>query len=291
MRLSYSIQDISKLFNHCVSPAGLLVSVTASSISTIMKSSKGKERMLAFWQYSMELYKTTILAHLQTIQSAKRPCSLTNAIKIENSMRNGRKLMRVLMFLDEFTAVEGLIKKKVFSCLKILEILTHLSGAVFFLLDNLVWCSDIGIISKRIHTLNLRWRNTKDLAALTRSVLQCMISVSYAFRSLSQQEVSRHKITLNKQVYRDDALLDDLLGSRRAFRFRVIDVIINILRFFMLWKSLRLPYGKYLSKEFSAICGIISTSFGLFSMLVGESIVRIEPNRKPSLPRSVTNNI
>lgn len=89
-----------------------------------------------------------------------------------------------------------------------------------------------------------------------------------------------------RSVMRDNnevsTIVDALLSARRQFRFRVIDVIINILRFFMLWKSLKLPYSQFLSKEFVAVCGIVTSSFSLFSMFVGEEVIKIEEKTQPS---------
>ena len=286
MKRSSSLQDIPRFLSNYVSPAGLFVSITANSISHIMKSTKGKERMLAFVQYSAELFKITMTDHLESHRKRAYPLSLKNAKNIEKSMKNGRKLMRVLMFLDELSAIEKLLKTyRFWDIVSVLQLLSNVAGTVFYLLDNLVWCSDIGIINQTIHALNFKWKNTKDIAACTRATLQVIISVIGAFRILTKQRVYSEQLAQCQAVVKAEGfnceLIGRLLSARREFRFRVIDVIINLLRFFMLWKSLHLPWSRRLSKEFVAICGILSTSFSLFSMLVGEEIVQIQRAPQP----------
>lgn len=98
--------DSLKLLNNAVSPAKVLVSVTSNSISHVMRTTRGKEKLLALIQYASELFKLTTRDYLHTNNSQENPIHLQNAIEIEKSMRNGRKLMRVLMFVDEINIIE-----------------------------------------------------------------------------------------------------------------------------------------------------------------------------------------
>ena len=53
MRRNYSFSEMPKLFNNYVAPAGTLVSITTNSFAQLMETTKGKERALAFVQYTV----------------------------------------------------------------------------------------------------------------------------------------------------------------------------------------------------------------------------------------------
>ena len=156
MKRVYSFQELPKFLNS-VAPAGFLVSVTANSISSLIKTTRGKEKLLALAQYISELIKLAMEDYVSINNISKQPLHLFNSIQIEKSMKNGRKLMRLLMFTDDLAYLEKLyVKKETLHFVTGLMVCVSLSNIVYYILDNLVWLSDIGIISKFVSHANIR---------------------------------------------------------------------------------------------------------------------------------------
>ena len=62
----------------------------------------------------------------------------------------------------------------------------------------------------------------------------------------------------------------ELIDTRREHLFKVLAVILNILRFVMLAHALNFPLLKKCSKIFISVCGIVSTSLAIFNTLIGD---------------------
>lgn len=83
----------------------------------------------------------------------------------------------MLSFLDEYACIEKILKEmKGVEVLKIIKIASHTSSFIYYILDNLVWASDIGILNKTIAAINIKWRRTKDMASLLRCILELFLS-------------------------------------------------------------------------------------------------------------------
>lgn len=295
MRRTYSFQELPRFLNP-VAPATLLVSYTANSISNLIKTTKGKEKLLALAQYSAELLKLTMEDYVKRNHIHRSPLTLINSIQIEKSMKNGRKLMRVLMFTDDVGAIERMWEKtEKISVVDALQVLLNLANIVYYLLDNLVWCADIGVISKFIAHANIRWKDTKDMSSLARCFLGLAISFITSFNTFDKiksvkcefMEFPGKIIEKNKKKYERMCMLVD---SRREYRFKVLDVVINILRFFMLAHALKFPVFKNFSKIFISICGVFSTSFLIFNVLIGEQVMKVVQKKNVAVEELVRNN-
>ena len=267
-------------------PATFLVSLTANSISNLIKTTKGKEKLLALAQYSAELLKLTMEDYVSKKKIHTAPVHLINAKQVEKSMKNGRKLMRVLMFTDDLGAIERMYGKlEKFTLVDVLQLFLYLANIVYYLLDNLVWCADIGIISKVIAKANIRWKDTKDISSLARCIIGLLVSFITSFNTFDKiqsvktnfSELPNKVIKKNNKMY---AKVCDLVDSRREYRFKLVDVVINILRFVMLAHSLQFPAFKKISKIFISICGILSTSLLIFNVLIGEQVVKVVQKSK-----------
>ena len=280
MKRAYSFQELPKLLNP-MAPASFLVSFTANSISHLIKTTKGKEKLLALAQYSAELLKLTMEDYVKKAGIIETPLHLINAVQVEKSMKNGRKLMRVLMFTDDLGAIERMHgKAEKFTLVDVLQLFLNLANIVYYLLDNLVWCADIGIISKFIAKANIRWKDTKDISSLARCIIGLLVSFITSFNTFDKiKSVKTQFIEAPKKVIKKNKKMHekvcDLVNSRREYRFKVLDVIINILRFIMLAHSLQFPIFKRISKICISICGILSTSALIFNVLIGEQVVKV----------------
>jgi Peroxisomal biogenesis factor 11 (PEX11) len=294
MKKSYSFQELPKFLNP-MAPATFLVSITANSISNLIKTTKGKERLLALAQYSAELFKLTMQDYVKKSAIQPYPVHLINAIQVEKSMKNGRKLMRVLMFTDDLGALEKMFQNRhQVGIFEIIQICFNLANIIYYILDNLVWCADIGIISKFIAHANIRWKDTKDMSSLCRCVLGLILSLitssktfdkikaikqGFISKDTNRQKYGNFEAKVIEKHKKNYLKVSQLVDSRREYRFRVLDVIINILRFCMLAQALNFPCFRKLSKIFISICGIFSTSLSIFGVLIGEQVVKVVENQ------------
>jgi hypothetical protein len=279
-----------------MAPAGLLVSVTTNSISNLIKTTRGKEKLLALFQYSAELFKLTMLDYINRKELKQHPIHLINSIQIEKSMKNGRKLMRILMFLDDFAYIDKSCRNwKDFDFLEVLQIMLNCSNIVYYLLDNLVWCSDIGIISKVIAYASIKWKDTKDLSSLARAFLGLVISLVAAGRAWEKIKEYRAFLDekLEKKINKNSKKvmkIESLINARREYRFKMIEVVNMILRLVMIGHALGFPIVKHTSKVFIAACGILATCLSIFNVLIGEQVVTIQAKPKVGLKTSDNSN-
>lgn len=278
MKNSYSLQELPTILSQ-MAPAGYLISFTTNSLSHLIKTTRGKERLLSLFQYIAELFKLTMQDFIQS-NRISAPIHLLNAVSIEKSMKNGRKLMRILMFTDDINSIEKIWKTRPFNLYKYLQTLLNISNIVYYILDNLVWCADIGIISKFISNANIKWKDTKDLSSVARGLIGLALSCIALVRTRDQIMKGRKRLQekLGKKIRKGSRKLNEiekLVDARREFRFRAIDVVIMNLRLVMLGNALGIPWFKKCSKIFIACCGVIASALSIFAVLIGEQVVRV----------------
>ena len=262
---------MAQAMNDAFSPVAM-VSVTANSVSNILSSTRGREKVLSLIQYAAQLYKETMKSYV-LYKNIESPISLKNAKSIERSMSNGRKLFRVLMFVDEYANIEKIVKtSNLYNGDGALKLLSHCASFVYYILDNLVWAADIGIINKFIYNANIKWKLTKDLASLTRCICELILSFFNIRETQKKLKVLESQLdTIPSSVLTKDSkvaeILRNLVQYRSNFRYDLFDVIQNILRLLMLCKSLRLLVHRHMSNTFVAICGVLASLLSLFKML------------------------
>lgn len=275
---------MASAMNDAFSPAAM-VSVTANSVSNILSSTRGREKFLSLIQYAAQLYKETMKSYVR-FKDIDSPVSLKNAKSIERSMSNGRKLFRVLMFVDEYANIEKIIKTiNINNWNEGLKLLSHCASFVFYILDNLVWAADIGIISKFIYHANFKWKRTKDLASFTRCICELILSCFNMKETRNKIKILQSQLdTIPNSILCKDSKTTDILRNlihyRSILRFDVFDVFQNILRLLMLLKSLRLLFHHNMSNTFVAFCGGIASLLSLFKMLTQKPrILSINPKK------------
>lgn len=295
MRRNYSFPELPRLLTQ-IAPAKVLVSVTTNSISHLMKTTRGKEKLLALFQYSAELFKLTMLDYINKKAIKEHPVHLINSMQIEKSMKNGRKLMRVLMFLDDFAYIEKSWNNwNGFDFLEVLQIALNLSNIVYYLLDNLVWCADIGIISKFVAHANIKWKDTKDLSSLARALLGLIISLVTSSRISEKMKEYRKYFEQNKgkilkKNSKKQLKFESLLNARRQYVFKIVEVFNMFLRLIMIGHGLNFPILRNCSKIFIAVCGITATCFSIFNTLICEQVVTIKSEPKAGLDTRENSN-
>ena len=72
--------------------------------------------------------------------------SVRVATRIEQSMSNGRKIFRFLKFLDEIKSIKKALSSKKPIWLKVMMTLSNISSFFYYLLDNILWGINIGVL-------------------------------------------------------------------------------------------------------------------------------------------------
>ncbi len=81
-----------------------------------------------------------------------------------------------MLFLNEISELNEIIKNsKYILSLKILKIFSTLCSFNYYLFDNIVWLTQIGILNKFIMP-NFKWKKLKDIFSLWKTVFEIIIS-------------------------------------------------------------------------------------------------------------------
>ena len=72
--------------------------------------------------------------------------SIHVAAKIEQSMNNGRKIFRFLKFLDEIKNIKKALNSNKPKWLKVMMTLSEISSFFYYILDNILWGINIGVL-------------------------------------------------------------------------------------------------------------------------------------------------
>lgn len=127
------------------------------------------------------------------------------------------------------------------------------------------------------------------MACLAKCILQSLLSVFTAYQSHIRIKLAESLIRSKQETVQKDGklslIIDDLLSTRKEYRIHKLNVIVSILRYLMLTKALNLPGAQHMSRIFVSICGILSMSFMVFTLLLGNSVVKIES------PKTEKNNL
>lgn len=245
------------------------VSLTANSISQVLYTSKGREAFLALLQYCAELYKECMKDYTFYNAAEHWTNSVQNARSVEHSMSSGRKMIRLFRFLDEVGEIERLLDRTgKWQVLPVLQLLSHACSFLYYVLDNLVLASSIGVISHVIAAINVRWKSTKDMSSLIRVLLAVTIACLSLRDTRKSIKSARNQLhSGSKGALSPAESLRKLFEDRRKLRFLVLDLSQNSLRLLMLMKALELPGHRLLSPILVAALGVLSTSIAVFKQL------------------------
>ena len=75
------------------------------STSQVLQSSRGRDKVLAFMQYSAKLYKECMSDYLSSKRIREWPISVRNSKGLNGSMKTGRKLFRLFRWLEEIPTI------------------------------------------------------------------------------------------------------------------------------------------------------------------------------------------
>jgi len=75
--------------------------------------------------------------------------SVIVAKRIKKNLKNGRKIFKFLKSIDEIKAIYKLLKNNSeFGVLTLLKVLQKVFGALYYVLDNVVWLSGLGMFKR-----------------------------------------------------------------------------------------------------------------------------------------------
>jgi hypothetical protein len=198
--------------------------------------------------------------------------------RIQSNLSSGRKVFRLLKFSDELSSIirhsRSDKKKTLFR-----EILFYSSGVCsffYYLLDNIIWLS-----YKKYPMLG----KVKDLFSMGRCLIEIWKSLLEIATDLKKEERILKELGLydNCFIVETDesySLIRDLIKLRRQMSFYVLELITNVLRVFMLYKSLKFMGSIYLDSIFVELCGVMSSFFALMKSIKKKSFEKVQQRER-----------
>lgn len=165
-----------------------------NSFRNLLNTSKGRDKVCQFIQYSATFYiscmRTSDDAELANIVKQKKEPSVNRAKKLESNISNGRKIFRLLLWLNEISEILNLVdSKKMNRLLRILKIFSTCCSFAYYLTDNIVWLAGMGYMSPSI--FKYKWKNLKNSLSLLKTILELVISVYNIYLKTTQEKVIR----------------------------------------------------------------------------------------------------
>lgn len=179
---------------------------------------------------------------------------LINYRRIQQQLSSGRKVFRLLKFSDEISnMIRHSRNPNKNSTLQ--EILFYSSGVCsffYYFLDNLIWMS-----KNRYKALS----RIKDLFSISRCLIEVYICLYEIACDLKKEEMILKKLGLYDDCFIAETeesytLIRDLIKIRHQMSFYVLDLVTNILRVWMLYKSLQFWGSEYMEEIFVNIAGV-----------------------------------
>lgn len=261
-----------------------LILFVSSNASLLLRSTRGRDKLLGVVQYIADLYKQCMIDYLAFFRIRDWPLSLKNAKAIQESMKDGRKIFRLFRWMEELSGIGEKLRKPG-DIVVGLKLLKNAIGCIYYIIDNLLWIARIGVISKTILYANLRLESTKDVASILRSSLRILINLATARnRYINERDIrleleNNHEksIGIGTLGYKNTCCL---VKARQKRRLQFLEVVINILKIISVLKSLRFPLSKYMSNIFVSSCGLVSSSLSIIKMISGKSLKRTQKKCK-----------
>jgi len=126
----------------------------------------------------------------------ERKVPSVNQLKnLESQISNGRKIFRLLLFLNEIKEFDEVVKDpKLQLPLKLLKMVSTICSFNYYLMDNLVWFSKMGFMTNTDPIFNFKYKNLKNVFSLAKTVLELVISLYNIV--LKEREVIKLRLKL-----------------------------------------------------------------------------------------------
>ena len=107
---------------------------------------------------------------------AKKEPSVNRAKTLENNISNGRKIFRLLLWLNEINEILNLIDdKKMNRVLRFMKIVSTICSFFYYLTDNAVWLAGMGYMNHTVY--GRKWKDLKNSFSLWKTVLEIIIAI------------------------------------------------------------------------------------------------------------------
>ena len=200
---------------------------------------------------------------------------MVRAKSIEDSLSNGRKIFRFLLFLNEYGEINEILKNtKRPIGLKILKLLSAVCSHNYYFFDNIVWFTQIGILNKQFHS-KYKWKKLKDTFSLWKTIFEVIISVYVVIIKTAKEQAIYRDLTREegkkiRQNTRQYVLMRNLILIRRKIKFHQMEVFIYLMRMIMLIFSLKLVGHNQLHPIFVSICGLFQAIAVVYKSMKGK---------------------
>lgn len=189
-------------------------------------------------------------------------------------MSSGRKIFRFLKWIENVKGIYYYIIYKQPSLRNMFKALTALSSFFYHLFDNLLWASNLGLLSEYL-VGEIKIKNTKNFFSLLRNIIKIFMDINkfidlYYINKKNEEEVyevfEKRVENFESNIY--DKVLVYTLEVRKKLRIKVFDIIHSFLRICMLLFSLKLePFYSNLHPIFIGFCGSVHSIISLYKTL------------------------
>lgn len=189
-------------------------------------------------------------------------------------MSSGRKIFRFLKWIENVKGIYYYIIYKQPSLRNMLKALMAISSFFYHLFDNLLWASNLGLLSEYL-VGEIKIKNTKNFFSLLRNIIKIFMDISkfkdlFYINKKNEEEVyevfEKRVENFESNIY--DKVLVYTLEIRKKLRIKLFDIVHSFLRICMLLFSLKLePFYSNLHPIFIGFCGSVHSIIALYKTL------------------------
>ena len=214
-------------------------------------------------------------------------------------MSSGRKIFRFLKWIENVKGIYYYIIYKSPSLRNMFKALMAISSFFYHLFDNLLWASNLGLLSEYL-VGEIKIKNTKNVFSLLRNIIKIFMDI-IKFKDLfyinkkNEEEVyevfEKRVENFESNIY--DKVLVYTLEVRKKLRTKLFDIVHSFLRICMLLFSLKLePFYSNLHPIFIGFCGSVHSIIALYKSLQEPELNEEEKlkNKKKNEKENVNNN-
>ncbi len=189
-------------------------------------------------------------------------------------MSSGRKIFRFLKWIENLKGIYYYIIYKPPSLRNMFKALITISSFFYHLFDNLLWASNLGLLSEYL-VGEIKIKNTKNVFSLLRNIIKFFMDINkfkdlYYINKKNEEEVyevfEKRVENFESNVYEN--VLVYTLEIRKRLRIKLFDILHSFLRICMLLFSLKLePFYSNLHPIFIGFCGSLHSIIALYKTL------------------------
>ena len=127
----------------------------------------------------------------------KKHPKVNKAKKFESSISNGRKIFRLLLWMNEMAEINELMKEKVRTPMWVLKMISLICSFIYYLTDNIVYLASLDFVSHLVPGTSTKWKQIKNRFSLTKTVLEVAIAIYQIVLKRRKEE----QITKSLQPY------------------------------------------------------------------------------------------